>query len=150
MKTVLYIVAAALFIAASIWFIRAPQIQPVASPPEQKPEQKVEAKSPAPAATPEAQPASTEAPPDTILFEASNGNVTFDHKKHYERVGGDCSVCHPKVFPQSKAPLNYKKASHRASEASLSSCAHCHAVGGTSFAADSNCLKCHVKDFSKH
>jgi c(7)-type cytochrome triheme protein len=146
MRTVLYIAAAALFIGASIWFIRAPQIKPAAPPPEQK----AEAKTATPAAPPETKPVSPGTPPDTILFEASNGNVTFDHKKHYERVGGDCSVCHTKVFPQSRAPLNYKKASHRASEASLTSCAHCHAVGGTSFAADSNCLKCHVKDYSKH
>ena len=145
MRTVLYVVAALLFIGASIWFIRAPQIKPEAPLLAQR----AEVKSPGPAAAPEAQPANPGAPPDTILFEASNGNVTFDHKRHYERVGGDCSVCHPNVFPQSRAPLNYKKASHRASEASLTSCAHCHAVGGTSFAADSNCLKCHVKDYSK-
>jgi|SRR5215471_21098849 len=149
MKTILYIAAAVLFIAGSIWFLRAPQIrptevQPVPAPPTEA--AKVESKS----APPPEQAANTQAPPDTILFEASNGNVTFDHKKHYERVGGDCSVCHTKVFPQSRAPLNYKKASHRASEASLTSCAHCHAVGASSFAADSNCLKCHVKDYSKH
>jgi len=149
MKTVLYIAAAVLFIAGSIWFLRAPQIhpteiQPVPAPPAEA--AKVETKS----ALPPEQAPSTQAPPDTILFEASNGSVTFDHKKHYERVGGDCSVCHPKVFPQSRAPLNYKKASHRASEGSLTSCAHCHAVGASSFAADSNCLKCHVKDYSKH
>jgi c(7)-type cytochrome triheme protein len=144
MRTALYIAAGVLFIAGSIWFIRAPQIKPEAPPPEKT----------APASTPakasETQPESTGAPPDSILFEASNGNVTFDHKKHYERVNGDCSVCHPKVFAQSRAPLNYKKASHRAAEASLTSCAHCHAVGASSFAADSNCLKCHVKDYSKH
>jgi c(7)-type cytochrome triheme protein len=90
-------------------------------------------------------------PPDTILIQSPYGNVTFTHAKHYERVNGDCSVCHPKVFPQSLAPLNYKKALHRAAEASMTSCAHCHAVGGTSFAADSNCTKCHaVRDYSKH
>ena len=136
MRTVLLIAAAVLFIAGSIWFLRAPQIRP-------------DPASAASAPAPEAPPTGALAPPDTILFEASNGNVTFDHKKHYERVGGNCSVCHPKVFQQSRAPLNYKKASHRAAEASLTSCAHCHAVGGTSFAADSNCLKCHVKDYSK-
>src|SRR5262245_21392106 len=143
MRTVLIAVGAGLFIAASIWFLRAPQLRPEPAPEPV-------------AATPSAAPplTTTEAsyvpPPDTIPFEASNGNVTFDHKKHYERVNGDCSVRHPKVFPQSRAPLNYKKASHRASEASLTSCAHCHAVGATAFAADSNCLKCHVKDYSKH
>jgi c(7)-type cytochrome triheme protein len=90
-------------------------------------------------------------PPDTILIASPYGNVTFTHAKHYERLKGDCSVCHPKVFPQSRAPLNYKKALHRAAEASMTSCAHCHAVGGTSFAADSNCTKCHaLKDYSRH
>jgi c(7)-type cytochrome triheme protein len=71
--------------------------------------------------------------------------VTFTHAKHFERLNGDCSACHPKVFPQSRAPLNYKKANHRAAEASFTSCAHCHAVGATSFAADSNCTKCHAQ-----
>jgi c(7)-type cytochrome triheme protein len=141
MRTAMLIALAVLVVAGSIWFLRAPQIRPqpeaVSSPPP----------SPAPAASSEAPAVNVSAPPDSILFEASNGNVTFDHKKHYERVGGNCAVCHPKVFPQSRQPLNYKKASHRASEASLTSCAHCHAVGATSFAADSNCLKCHVKEY---
>jgi c(7)-type cytochrome triheme protein len=142
MRTVLLIAGAALFIAGSIWFLRAPQIRPesAAAPATSAP-------APTPAA--EAAPMGALTPPDTIVFQASNGNVTFDHKKHYERVGGNCSVCHTKVFPQSRAPLNYKKASHRAAEGSLTSCAYCHAVGGSSFAADSNCLKCHVKDYSK-
>ena len=88
---------------------------------------------------------STAAPPDTILFKSKYGDVTYTHKKHYERLGGDCSVCHTKLFPQSLEPLNYKKALHRAAEASRTSCANCHAVGGTSFAADSNCIKCHTQ-----
>jgi c(7)-type cytochrome triheme protein len=141
MRTVLFIAGAALFIAGSIWFLRAPQIRPEAAP--------APAQAPATTAAAVEPPAGALNPPDTIVFEASNGNVTFDHKKHYERVNGDCSVCHTKVFPQSRAPLNYKKASHRAAEASLTSCAYCHAVGASSFAADSNCLKCHVKDYSK-
>ena len=83
-------------------------------------------------------------PPDTILIESPYGNVTFTHKKHYERVNGDCTKCHPKVFPQSRAPLNYKKALHRAAEASMTSCAYCHSSGNSAFAADSNCTKCHA------
>lgn len=100
--------------------------------------------SPAPPEKGAEQAASNGTPPDTILIASPYGNVTFTHAKHYERVNGDCSVCHPKVFPQSRAPLNYKKALHRAAEASMTSCAHCHAVGGTAFAADSNCTKCHA------
>jgi c(7)-type cytochrome triheme protein len=97
-----------------------------------------------PAATPPEEIASDGTPPDTILIASPYGNVTFTHAKHFGRVNGDCSVCHPKVFSQSRAPLNYKKAMHRAAESSMTSCAHCHAVGGTSFAADSNCTKCHA------
>ena len=83
-------------------------------------------------------------PPKTILFPSGRGDVTFTHQKHFERVGGKCDTCHPKVFPQAREPINYKKASHRAAEASYTSCAHCHAVGATAFAADSNCIKCHA------
>jgi len=83
-------------------------------------------------------------PPETIIVKSSYGDVTFTHRKHYERVNGDCSVCHPKVFPQALAPLNYKKALHRAAEAGMTSCAYCHSVGSSAFAADSNCTKCHA------
>ena len=82
-------------------------------------------------------------PPDTIVFDNKYGKSTFNHKLHYERVKGDCTVCHTKVFPQSREPINYGKALHRAAEARETACAACHRVGGTSFAADSNCVKCH-------
>jgi c(7)-type cytochrome triheme protein len=82
-------------------------------------------------------------PPDTIVFENKYGRAVFTHKLHYERVNGDCSTCHPKIFPQSRAALKYGKAMHRAAEATGTDCAACHRVGGTSFAADSNCVKCH-------
>jgi c(7)-type cytochrome triheme protein len=82
-------------------------------------------------------------PPDTIVFENTYGRSVFTHKQHYERVNGDCSTCHPKIFPQSREPINYKKAQHRAAEATKTACAACHRVGGTTFAADSNCVKCH-------
>src|SRR5438270_11135317 len=52
-------------------------------------------------------------PPETIVFEAKNGNVTFTHRKHFERVQSKCDTCHPKIFPQSREPINYKKANHR-------------------------------------
>ena len=82
-------------------------------------------------------------PPDTIVFDNKYGKSTFNHKLHYERVKGDCTVCHTKIFPQSRAPINYGKALHRAAEANETACAACHRVGGTSFAADSHCVKCH-------
>lgn len=93
----------------------------------------------------EAAPSTPGEPPDTILIQSPYGNVTFTHQKHYQRVNSDCSVCHPKVFPQSRAPLNYKKALHRAAEASMTSCAYCHSIGNSAFAADSNCTKCHAQ-----
>jgi c(7)-type cytochrome triheme protein len=84
-------------------------------------------------------------PPETIVFEAKQGNVTFNHAKHIEREKKDCKVCHPKLFPQAKAPLNYKAAVHQAAEKAKTSCGACHATGGTAFAAKGNCAKCHVK-----
>src|SRR3982750_892896 len=51
-------------------------------------------------------------PPDTMVFDNKYGTVTFNHKLHYDRVKGDCTVCHTKVFPQSREPLNYGKALH--------------------------------------
>ena len=81
--------------------------------------------------------------PETIVFDNKYGKSTFTHKLHYERVKGDCTVCHTKIFPQSRTPINYGKALHRVAEANQTACAACHRVGGTSFAADSNCVKCH-------
>jgi c(7)-type cytochrome triheme protein len=82
-------------------------------------------------------------PPEIIVFDNKYGKSTFTHKLHYDRVNGDCTVCHTKIFPQSRAPINYGKALHRAAEANETACAFCHRVGGTSFAADSHCVKCH-------
>src|SRR5271168_2143308 len=93
---------------------------------QSKPTTETESKAPVSQAPPVAekaaeQPASDGTPPDTILIASPYGNVTFTHAKHYGRLNGDCSQCHPKVFPQSRAPLNYKKALHRAAEASMTS-----------------------------
>jgi c(7)-type cytochrome triheme protein len=86
-------------------------------------------------------------PPETIVFDNKYGKSTFTHKLHYDRVNGDCTVCHTKVFPQSRAPINYGKAQHRAAEAEGTACASCHRVGGSSFAADSHCVKCHESKY---
>jgi len=86
-------------------------------------------------------------PPETIVFDNKYGKSTFTHKLHYDRVNGDCTVCHTKIFPQSRAPINYGKAQHRVAEAEGTSCAYCHRVGGTSFAADSHCVKCHESKY---
>ena len=83
------------------------------------------------------------APPETILFPSEYGNVTFGHRKHFERVNSDCATCHPKIFPQAREPLNYGKARHRVAEEYKTSCASCHGITGTAFAAERNCQRCH-------
>jgi c(7)-type cytochrome triheme protein len=82
-------------------------------------------------------------PPDTILFDSEYGNVAYSHKLHYERVNGNCTTCHPAIFPQAREPLNYGKARHRVAEEYATSCATCHNVNGGAFAAERNCQKCH-------
>jgi len=118
-------------LGATVWFmVTAPTGQPA----------------PASKAAPETtqQPLRTDIPPpETIVFDNKYGKSTFTHKLHYERANGDCTVCHTKIFPQSRAPINYGKALHRVAEAEGTACAFCHRVGGTSFAADSHCVKCH-------
>ncbi|MBZ5552841.1 MAG: hypothetical protein LAO21_08990 [Acidobacteriia bacterium] len=83
--------------------------------------------------------------PDKIVFEAKPGKVTFDHAKHLEREKNDCKACHDKLFPQSKAPLNFAAGMHKPAEAKKASCAACHVAGGKAFESKGNCNKCHVK-----
>src|SRR5579864_3132657 len=119
-------------LAGTIWFmITSPTGSEVTAPKA------------APVEPSQPQPLSNAPPPDTIVFDNKGGRSVFTHKLHYERVKGDCTVCHTKIFPQSRAPINYGKALHRAAEANETACAACHRVGGTAFAADSNCVKCH-------
>jgi len=119
-------------LGATVWFmLTAPTSQPAP------------ASKAAPVETTQAPLRTDIPPPDTIVFDNKYGKATFTHKLHYERVNGDCTVCHTKIFPQSRAPINYGKALHRVAEAEGTSCAFCHRVGGTSFAADSHCVKCH-------
>jgi c(7)-type cytochrome triheme protein len=83
-------------------------------------------------------------PPEYIDYPSEYGQVRFTHKQHYERVSSDCSTCHPKIFPQALEPLNYSKARHRDAEEYKTSCATCHGITGTAFAAERNCQKCHA------
>jgi c(7)-type cytochrome triheme protein len=83
--------------------------------------------------------------PDKLTFESKMGNVTFDHKQHAERAESDCTVCHDKLFSQSRAPLNFKAGMHKPAEAKKESCAGCHHEGGQAFATKGNCKNCHVK-----
>ena len=86
-------------------------------------------------------------PPEKVVFAAKTGEVTFDHKKHLEREKGKCETCHTKLFPQSKAPINFKTGMHKAADAAKTQCAACHFEKGPAFATKGNCAnsKCHVK-----
>jgi c(7)-type cytochrome triheme protein len=83
--------------------------------------------------------------PAKIVFEAKNGAVTFNHASHSKLEKEDCKACHPKLFPQSRAPINFKSPMHKVAEANKTSCAACHREGGTAFAVKGNCTKCHAK-----
>jgi c(7)-type cytochrome triheme protein len=85
------------------------------------------------------------AQPGKIVFTAKTGNVTFDHSAHAKRAKDDCTACHDKLFPQSKADINYKGAMHKTAEAAKTACAGCHVTGGAAFETKGNCGKCHVK-----
>ena len=83
--------------------------------------------------------------PDKLVFDSKMGNVTFNHAAHVMRAKGDCMTCHDKLFPQSKAPLNFKANMHQTAEAAKTSCGACHVAGGAAFEVKGNCAKCHVK-----
>jgi len=83
--------------------------------------------------------------PEKIVFSSKMGDVSFDHTAHLKRVNNDCSVCHDKYFPQSRASINYKAAMHKTAETAKSSCGGCHNPGGAAFETKGNCGKCHVK-----
>lgn len=85
-------------------------------------------------------------PPEKLVFETKMGNVTFPHAEHIKRVGGDCTVCHDKLFKQSTAaPLGFKKGMHKPAEANKTSCGACHHEGGKAFPTKGNCKRCHVR-----
>ena len=84
--------------------------------------------------------------PEKLVFNSKQGDVTYLHQKHSERVKEDCKVCHPKLWPQdAKAPLNFKAGVHKVAEKNETSCGACHRPKGTAFATAGNCAKCHVK-----
>jgi c(7)-type cytochrome triheme protein len=90
--------------------------------------------------------------PAKLTFTAYPGNVTFNHAEHVKRVGGECTFCHNKPWPQSStAPLNYKWAEHNIAEGSHTSCGKCQHAGSHylglkgAFGTEGNCAKCHVK-----
>lgn len=69
---------------------------------------------------------------DVITFEAKNGNVTFNHKKHQETVK-ECKVCHEKG--PGKIEGFGKDFAHK-------SCKGCHSDKG---AGPTKCTDCHKK-----
>jgi c(7)-type cytochrome triheme protein len=89
--------------------------------------------------------------PEKMVFPSKMGDVTFQHEKHSAREKEGCKACHDKIFPQKKAPLNFKI--HKAAETKKVSCASagCHHPGGRAFATTvaANCKSCHVKGAAK-
>jgi len=85
------------------------------------------------------------AQPDKIVFPAKNGNVTFNHQAHVDRVSMDCGACHDKLFPQSETAINFKAGMHKTAEAAKNSGSGCHVADGAAFETKGNCGKCHVK-----
>ena len=85
-------------------------------------------------------------PPDKLVFNTKQGNVTFNHGEHVKRAGNDCAKCHDALFAKDKtAPLTFKANIHKTAEASKTSCGACHVAGGAAFETKGNCAKCHVK-----
>ncbi|MGD1071172.1 MAG: c(7)-type cytochrome triheme domain-containing protein [Bryobacteraceae bacterium] len=84
-------------------------------------------------------------PPEQVVFTAKTGNVTFNHTAHVKRANNDCQTCHDKLFPESRAPINFKAGLHKTAETAKTSCGGCHNPGGAAFESKGNCAKCHVK-----
>ncbi|HEU0121886.1 MAG TPA: cytochrome c3 family protein [Bryobacteraceae bacterium] len=82
--------------------------------------------------------------PGRIPFATNAGEVAFDHAKHLTRANGDCKTCHDQYFPMERADLRYKANLHRTAEAARTSCAGCHAPGGTAFGSAGECARCHT------
>ena len=89
--------------------------------------------------------------PTKLVFNAKNGNVTYDHTAHAKRAKNDCKTCHPASWPQdAKAPLNWKAAMHKTAETAKTSCGACHHAGGAAFETKGNCTtKCHIRAAEK-
>jgi c(7)-type cytochrome triheme protein len=79
----------------------------------------------------------------SIPFETAAGTVRFDHATHAGYENGNCTTCHNRLFPMGRSPLAIPDL-HRAAEAAETSCAGCHAPGGSAFASAGNCSRCHA------
>lgn len=83
--------------------------------------------------------------PEKLVFESKMGPVTFDHAAHSKRENADCTACHDKLFPQSRADINFKAGMHKPAVTNKTACGACHNPGGPAFdpTATANCKKCH-------
>lgn len=70
---------------------------------------------------------------EVYKYEAKNGAVTFDHKKHIEYEGGSCTACHGEGEP-GKIEIT-KDSAHGAS------CKDCHTAKG----GPTKCGDCHKR-----
>lgn len=84
-------------------------------------------------------------PPQKLVFQTRMGNVTFNHAAHLKRAKFKCKTCHTKLFPQSRAPIGFKKGMHMPAVKAKTSCGACHNPDGPGFQPKGNCKKCHVK-----
>ncbi len=82
--------------------------------------------------------------PELPNLDTRIGPARFDHERHVELAEGSCQTCHNEVFPLTRGLLNYADNLHRTAEANQTSCGSCHRPTGTAFAAEDNCLQCHV------
>ena len=90
------------------------------------------------------------AAPDSIVLNASNGNITFNHKKHSTLANVTCKTCHhtmtgtepdKKCSDCHKAAAEGKKPSMK--DAAHKQCKDCHKKMGKGPAV--KCTDCHVK-----
>jgi len=92
---------------------------------------------------------------DTLTLKASNGDVTFNHKKHGETVGGDCVKCHhtwKKGDTSGKLCVDCHKEKAEgktlsAKDAFHKDCQGCHKdlKAANKPAGPTSCTQCHVK-----
>jgi len=96
------------------------------------------------------------APKDTYTFDAKNGNVTFDHKKHSGQAK-DCSTCHHGSKANGSDAKNCNQC-HKADKGSKDgkevpsvkdalhkTCKECHQKDTTKKAPGNKCSDCHKK-----
>jgi len=92
---------------------------------------------------------------DEIVFEASNGKVTFTHKNHNEILKIECLKCHHS-WKQDETTGKLCRECHKAAteggtpslkDASHKNCRGCHdeAKKANKAAGPTGCTQCHVK-----